>query len=167
MLTAVLWGKAGLTLRFQFSRPEGDKCFTQTTYMACSRAGAEAGVLTPVQYASPSPLPCLWPANSPVVLLLLGPRSTSRWPLISQPPMVSSGHGPRSWVGARGLEKRGLFRTVVVVPSWTPGLPYSLASSSQRGGTWAWRTKDTAKVAKAFADWIVVTHKAGLWAYIP
>ena len=66
-----------------------------------------------------------------------------------------------------GPERGGLFRTVVVVPSWTPGLPYSLASSSQRGGTWAWRTKDPAKVAKVFPDWIVVTHKAGLWASIP
>lgn len=70
-------------------------------------------------------------------------------------------------MGAGGLERGGLSRTVVVVPSWTPGLPYSLASSSQRGGTWAWRTKDTARVAKVFADWIVVTRKARLWAHIP
>ena len=31
------------------------------------------------------------PANSPAPLPLLGPRSTSRWPSISRPPMVSGG----------------------------------------------------------------------------
>lgn len=69
-------------------------------------------------------------------------------------------------MGAGGLKGRA-FRTMSSCPSWTPGLPYSLASSSQRRNVGPWRTKDTARVAKVFADWIVVFHKARLWAHIP
>lgn len=73
--------------------------------------------------------PC--PGNSPAAFPLSGPRSTSQWPSISRPPMVSGGWAEeleRGW----GLERGELFRAVVVGPSWEPALPYSLASSSPK-----------------------------------
>lgn len=44
-----------------------------------------------------SPQPCLWPANSPCCPPSSRTQINSQWPLISQPPMVSSRLGGAGW----------------------------------------------------------------------
>lgn len=123
-------GVSGITVPvFQMER----RCVASPRPCTWQAAGLEGkpGFSLPIQHRSPSPQPCLCPRNSPAVLPLLGLRSTSQWPSISRPPMVSGGMGRGAGWGRRG-RKRGRFSGLWLCPSWEPGLLYSLASFSPK-----------------------------------